>query len=116
MVLQAAREGLPHRIFLFYSNHRPEDAPFLEELRSLEQQNPNYTFVPTMTDMARSHRAWHGETGRLNKEMLSTHLKNAVSPLYYIAGPPAMVKDLHSMLGDAGIDDDDVRTEEFAGY
>ena len=69
-----------------------------------------------MTDMARSHRAWHGETGRLNKEMLSTHLKNAVSPLYYIAGPPAMVKDLHSMLGDAGIDDDDVRTEEFAGY
>jgi ferredoxin-NADP reductase len=115
MVLQATREGLPHRIFLFYSNRRPEDAPFLEELRSLEQQNPNYTFVPAMTDMARSHRAWHGETGRLSQEMLSRYVKNAESGVYYIAGPPAMVKGVRSMLGDAGIDDD-VRTEEFPGY
>jgi ferredoxin-NADP reductase len=29
MVFRAAKEKLPHRIFLFYSNRRPEDAPFL---------------------------------------------------------------------------------------
>jgi len=52
----------------------------------------------------------------INKEMLSRHLKDAVSPIYYIAGPPAMVKGLHEMLNKAGTDDDDIRTEEFAGY
>ena len=47
---------------------------------------------------------------------LDRHLKEAASPIYYIAGPPGMVKALHSMLQAGGIDDDDIRTEEFAGY
>ena len=29
MLVHATREKLPHRLFLFYSNRRPEDAPFL---------------------------------------------------------------------------------------
>lgn len=32
MLVRAAHEKLPHRIFLFFSNRRPEDAPFLAEL------------------------------------------------------------------------------------
>jgi ferredoxin-NADP reductase len=42
IVFRAAREKLPHRIFLFLSNRRPEDAPFLEELQRLENDNANY--------------------------------------------------------------------------
>ena len=37
IVAQAAKEKPPHRIFLFYSNRRPEDAPFLDELQALEK-------------------------------------------------------------------------------
>ena len=37
-------------------------------------------------------------------------------PIYYIAGPPAMVAALRSMLNEAGVDDDDIRTEDFTGY
>jgi hypothetical protein len=33
MICLAAAERLPHQIFLFYSNRRPEDAPFLDELQ-----------------------------------------------------------------------------------
>jgi ferredoxin-NADP reductase len=43
-------------------------------------------------------------------------LKGAGAPIYYIAGPPTMVKGLHEMLNNAGVDDDDIRSEEFAGY
>jgi ferredoxin-NADP reductase len=43
-------------------------------------------------------------------------LKDAVSPIYYSAGPAGMVKGLHIMLNEAGVDDDDIRTEEFVGY
>jgi len=116
IVVSAAKEKLPHRIFLFYSNRRPEDAPFLEELRALEKENPNYKLVASMTEMAKSHRSWHGETGLIDGEMLLRYLKDAVSPIYYIAGPPDMVKGLHTTINKAGVDDDNIRAEEFAGY
>src|SRR5665213_2590267 len=41
MLVRAAKEKQPHRIFLFYSNRRPEDAPFLEELQALQKENSN---------------------------------------------------------------------------
>jgi ferredoxin-NADP reductase len=116
IVFRAAKEKLPHHIFLFYSNRRPEDAPFLEELEALEGKNPNYNLIATMTEMRKSHRLWQGETSLISKEMLSRHVKNSASPIYYIAGPPGMVKGLHEMLIKAGVDDDDIRTEQFAGY
>lgn len=75
ILLRAAREHLPHRLFLFYANRRPEDAPFLQELDALQRLNPSYIFIPTMTDMSRSHRPWQGETGVINQEMLAKHLK-----------------------------------------
>ncbi|HZL29095.1 MAG TPA: FAD-dependent oxidoreductase [Acidobacteriaceae bacterium] len=116
ILLDAANRKLPHHIFLFFSNRRPEDAAFLDELQSLEKRNANYKFIGTMTSMEKSQRPWQGERGVINKEMLDRHLKDAVSPIYYIAGPPGMVKGLHFMLQAAGIDEDDIRTEEFAGY
>jgi ferredoxin-NADP reductase len=116
MVFRAAKEKLPHRIFLFYSNRRPEDAPFLDELQALERENPNYKLIATMTEMAKSLRSWHGEAGPIDKEMLGRYLRGAVSPIYYVAGPPEMVKGMHAMINEAGVDDDDIRAEEFAGY
>ncbi len=116
MLLQAAHEHLPHRLFCFYANRRPEDAPFLQELEALRGQNPSYTFVPTMTDMSRSDSSYRGETGRIDQAMIAKHLKSAASPIYYLAGPPGMVRAMRTVLNSMGVDDDDIRTEEFAGY
>jgi ferredoxin-NADP reductase len=112
----AAKEHLPHRIFLFYSNRRPEDAAFLSELQTLEKENPNYKLIASMTEMPKSNRPWHGETGLNSKEMLARYLKDAASPIYYIAGPPLMVKGLHMMITQSGAAESDIRTEEFSGY
>ncbi|MGH9326095.1 MAG: FAD-dependent oxidoreductase [Terriglobia bacterium] len=116
IVVRAAKEKLAHHIFLFYSNRRPEDAAFLEELQALQKENPNFKLIATMTDMEKSHRPWQGERGLINKEMLSKHLKGVENAIYYIAGPAAMVNGLRGMLNEAGIDDDDIRIEEFTGY
>jgi ferredoxin-NADP reductase len=116
IAVAAAGEHLPHRIFLFYSNRRPEDAPFLAELQTLEKENPNYTLIASMTGMEKSHRPWHGETGAIDKQMLARYLKDATSPIYYIAGPPEMVKGLHTMIDQSGVDEGDIRAEEFSGY
>jgi ferredoxin-NADP reductase len=37
-------------------------------------------------------------------------------PIYYVAGPPAMVGALRETLERARVDSDDVRSEEFYGY
>ena len=116
IVQWAAKEKLPHRIVLFYSNRRPEDAAFLAELQSLERANPKYTLIASMTEMEKSHQPWQGETGLIDQGMLGRHLKGAASPIYYIAGPPAMVKGLHEMLSTAGVNEGDIHVEEFAGY
>ncbi|MEO8326915.1 MAG: FAD-dependent oxidoreductase [Nitrospirota bacterium] len=116
ILVQAATQHLPHRFVLFYLNRHPEDAPFLEELQDLQRKISNYTLVGTMTQMEKSDCSWTGETGYLDHAMLTRHLQGIESPLYYIVGPPGMVKGLRKMLKIAGVHQADIRTEEFAGY
>jgi ferredoxin-NADP reductase len=121
MIRHAAHEKLPHKLYLFYANRHQEDAPFLKELSAIEKENVNFTFIPTMTAVRRSPRQWTGETGHIDPEMLTRHLNgppgsSVAGPIYYVAGPRAVVKALRAMLNDAGIDDDDIRTEEFGAY
>ena len=116
IVLSAAERKLLHRIFLFYSNRRPEDAAYLKELQDLQLQNPNYKLIATMTQMEDSSQPWHGETGPIDKQMLSRGLGGAQNAICYLAGPPAMIAGMRTMLNGAGIDDDDIRAEEFSGY
>jgi ferredoxin-NADP reductase len=116
IVLQAAHDNLPHKIFLFDSNRRPEDAAFLNELIEAQEKNPNYTFIGTMTEMEKSSRQWVGESGHITKPMLVKYIGDLTRPIYYIAGPAAMVSAMRKSLNEAGVDDDNIRTEEFSGY
>lgn len=116
MVAHAAHEHLPHRLYLFYSNRRPEDAAFLDELRAMQRDNPQYTLIGTMTAMDTAHRPWQGETGVIDRELLAKYLKDVAAPIYYLAGPPGMVSAMQVMLRNAGVKDTDIRAEEFAGY
>jgi ferredoxin-NADP reductase len=116
MIRQAAHDQAPHQIYLFYSNRRPEDACFLDLLSEAASQNLNFHLIATMTEMSKSRREWKGETGFLNREMLTKHLPTLQGPLYYLAGPPAMVAAMRGMLTGAGVDEDYIRTDEFVGY
>ena len=116
IIRQAGHEKSPHHIYLFYSNRRPEDAAFLDLLSEETKRNPNFQLIATMTKMDQSHREWAGAIGSINKDMLAKHLPTLQGPIYYLAGPPAMVAALRRMLIEAGADEDDIRTEEFSGY
>jgi ferredoxin-NADP reductase len=112
----AAVKRLHHPIFLFYANRYLEDAAFIDALWKLEKANPRFRFVPTLTRIIKNYRGWKGETGRISLELLSAHVCNLEIPIYYVAGPPTMVAATRRTLNEAGVDDDDIRTEEFAGY
>lgn len=116
MTRHAAHDRLPHHLVLFYSNRRPEDAAFLDELQRLETVNPNYRLVAAMSEMQKSSQAWSGETGFISPKMLERHLTDVKAPIYYMAGPPPMVGAMQEMLEDIGVPENDVRYEEFFGY
>lgn len=116
MLRDAAFQNLPRVIDLFYSNRRPEDAPFLRELQQLQAANLKFYLVATMTDMNKSRLKWDGKTGFLTAATVREHVSSLQGPIYYIAGPPAMVAAMRQMLVETTVDEDDIRTEEFAGY
>lgn len=113
---QAARDQLPQRLMLLYSNRRPEDAAFLAELQQLEVDNPHFTLVATMTDMRASGRPWAGHTGLITGALVNSVVVGLPQPIYYVVGPPGMVEAMWQTLSQAGIGDDDIRSEAFYGY
>jgi len=116
MARHAAQRRLPHRTVLFYSNRRPEDAAFLDELRALERSNPNFRLVATMSQAEKSSQPWQGETGFIRPDMLKRYLTDLKTPIYYSAGPHAMTMSMEVMLADLGVNEEDMRSEEFYGY
>jgi ferredoxin-NADP reductase len=116
ILMQAVNEKRTQSIFFFYANRRPEDAVFLEDMRALARESATFTFVPTMTEIDKSHLPWDGERGRIDQQMLTKYLAGITSAIYYITGPPGMVKGLRTVLKASGVDSDDIRTEEFTGY
>ena len=115
IVLQATHDKTAHKIFLFYANKTLEDTAYLNEFTKAEKENANFKFIPTMTDTDHS-KDWKGETGYFTKEMLQKYIGDLSLPIYYISGPPSMVKSIRKTLDQAGIDSDNIRTEEFSGY
>src|SRR6266496_6847781 len=98
MIKDALQRKLPHKIFLFYSNRRPEDAPYLNELQNLPKQSPSFMLIATMTEPEKSAQAWQGETGSINRDMLEKYVSDLLSPIYYIAGLPEMVNAMQTVL------------------
>lgn len=113
---QAAEEKLPHLLYLFYSNRRPEDAAFLKHLQEFARLNANFTFIPSMSEMGKPKLDWRGERGFIDRAMLMRHSSDLQAAICYVAGPPTMVAAMRQMLTDAGTDEDAIRTEEFGGY
>ncbi len=113
MLRYIAEEGLPHRVTLVYSNSDRESAAFLDELLELERANPNLHVVATMTD----DPTWEGETRHIDAEMLRDRLEEDLGAYtYLVAGPPDMVNGIVEVLHAAGVPEEQVRPDRFAGY
>jgi ferredoxin-NADP reductase len=141
MIKTAEHNKLGHEIYLFHSNHTPEDAPFQNELSKHAKKNSKFHFIPTMTDLkipiipkeeadlkslhlskegagSMTDRAggWNGERGFVDQNMIERHVSDLYTPIYYMAGPAGFVSAMRKMLVEAKVDEDNIRFEEFPGY
>lgn len=116
IIMDATYKNMPHKIFMFYSNRRPEDTAFLQELLDVQNKNPNFKLIGTMTEMEKSQMPWNGEAGVIDKDMIAKYIGDLKQPNYYIAGPPGMVEAMVKMLVEAGIPYEKINSENFTGY
>lgn len=106
IIAQATHDKTAHKITLIYANRTPAQAAYTSELRHFAQVNPNFTFVPVYTDTA----------GFVNADTIRQNVPDISAPRYYLSGPEGMVKAMRKLLIEVGADEDNIKTEEFAGY
>lgn len=116
MLRDAAHRQSPQPLALLYSNRRPEDTAFLAELQALVKRNSRFHLMATMTDMGHSQQPWEGSTGIIDSAFVQHAIAGLDAPIFYVSGPPALVEAMRNTLVQAGVDEDDVRSEEFFGY
>lgn len=112
MLRYIADEGLPYRISLVYSNRDRESAAFLDELQELSRRIGGLRLVLVMTD----DPAWSGETRHLDAEVLGELVGSLDDKTFLVAGPPAMAEAVADSLRAAGVPDERVLADKFAGY
>lgn len=114
MIAQATHEHTAHQLTLLHATRTVGDAPFSAEFARLAKTNPNFTYVPVVTDEPPENCT--GERGRVDEAMVRRHVPDLNAPIYYLSGPEGMVKAMRQLLVSLGVNEDNIRTEEFTGY
>ncbi len=115
MIAQATHDKTAHKITLIHSNKTPADAPFQGDFRKLAKENPNFTFVPVASESAPDD--WDGRRGLVNAELIKEYVTDWEHTIFYLSGPPGMVKAMRQILvGELHANEDNIKTEEFDGY
>jgi len=100
-VLRSLAERDPNRRATYYYGARGRrDLCFEPELRALEQQLPNFRYVPALSEPGPDD-AWEGEVGLITDVVrkYETDLRRTDA---YVCGPPPMVEAAIAVLGDLG--------------
>lgn len=116
MILDATNRRLQHPLFLFYSNRKPEDAAYLDELRELEQKNPRFKLITVFTGNDDSPLDGVTERSHITVDMVAKYVGDLAVPIFYVSGPPKMVSAMEVLLARADVSYKNMRIEKFTGY
>ncbi len=97
---------------LFYANSDLAGMAYRTLFSEMDDQR--FTFVPTLTGEKQS--TWSGETRPLSVGLFKEHVAELTKPVFYLAGPPAMVTDLTAALRNNGVPENQILSESFFGY
>ena len=61
-------------------------------------------------------KTWTGRRGYVDVQFVKDHLCDQAQSVYYVAGPPRFVSAVADVLATAGVNQGDIRTDEFFGY
>jgi len=126
MLNYATEKQLPLKIIMFDSNKNQQNILFKKEFDDWTALNENMKIVYTLSDDKSegnnnfgTEEEWNGEKGRIDKKMILKHVDTNTlnDAIFYICGPPDMLKSMQSLLEkELEIPKDRIKIEEFTGY
>lgn len=102
-----------NNITLFYSNKTLKEAPFLDELVSLEKNKSSALKIINVLTQETIKSPLVLEYSRINREMLMKYVVSTDNKCYYICGSVGFVNDVWKMLKDIGVEEGRIFTESF---
>src|ERR671924_838930 len=124
MIKYATDKQLPLGIVMFDSNRNRDNILFKQEFDDCANINKNLKIIYTISDGGQQQSSstandWKGEYGRIDKAMILKYLDTSMldNSIFYICGPPSMLKAMQSLLQDnLEIPRERIKVEEFTGY
>lgn len=108
---------LPVDIFLLYGNDTKEDIIFKDDLDKMGLDNKRFHLVYSLISPLIDKKNWNGETGYIDEVMIKEEISDYRERIFYICGPPNMVKKIQDILKDRlSIKEDRIKIENFSGY
>lgn len=106
-------KGMDTDIVMISSNKTEQDIAFEDELEIMQKHNPNLKVVHTLT---RASNDWAGCRERVCESMILREIPDYRDRMFYLCGPPTMVKAVREILYEMAIDKAKVKYELFTGY
>jgi glycine betaine catabolism B len=124
MLRYATDQQLPLKITMFDSNRNRDNILFKKEFDEWANKNKNLKIIYTISEDEQQQSSstandWKGEHGRIDKAMILKYLDTNIlnNSIFYICGPPSMLKAMQSLLQDnLEIPKERIKVEEFTGY
>lgn len=113
IIRDALQRGGGPRFLVFYGNLDEDSIPFLSEFDAYEREHPEISVVHVL---AEPKPGWSGETGLITAEVVRRHVDPLDGWHWVVAGPPAMIDAMKTVLTDLEIPPDRVSLELFTGY
>ena len=106
-----AERGLDRKATFFYGARTRKDLCFEAELHALEEQLPNFKYVPALSEPG-DDDGWDGETGLITDvvKRLASDLRGAHA---YVCGPPPMVEAALPLLETLGVEEKRIYYDKF---
>ncbi len=109
----ATDKRLNSEITLFYGSRTEKDIAFKQELEKLQEQNKNLKIVFIVNEASSQ---WKGATGVINAELIKKELPDYKDNVFYVCGPPPMVKAMETLIESIELPKAQLKLEYFTGY
>jgi ferredoxin-NADP reductase/nitrite reductase/ring-hydroxylating ferredoxin subunit len=125
MIKYATDKQLPLKIVMFDSNRTRDAILFKKEFDGWANINKNLKIIYAISEDEKQQQSsstandWKGEYGRIDKAMILKYLDIDMlnNSIFYICGPPSMLKAMQSLLQDnLEVPKERIKVEEFVGY
>jgi Na+-transporting NADH:ubiquinone oxidoreductase subunit F len=111
ILLSMADEGNPRRARYFFGARSARDLFLVEKMRELEQQLPNFTFIPALSNPEPDDN-WDGETGLIT-DVVDRHMESGDNVEAYLCGSPGMIDACIKVLTDKGVPEELIYYDKF---